>query len=72
MSAYTRQTVKSKCRNRIRLEMASQEQSNGTTKTPYDRVKQCLERKRINAAELIYDGASTSAVGAVEIMQTNG
>ncbi|GFQ79519.1 uncharacterized protein TNCT_144271 [Trichonephila clavata] len=65
MSAYTRQ--KAKYRNRIRLERASQELSNDTTKTPYDRLKHCRERKRVNAAELINDGHSTSA--AVEIMQ---
>ncbi|GFT08229.1 uncharacterized protein TNCV_3481721 [Trichonephila clavipes] len=47
------------------------EQSNGTTKTPYDRVKQFRERKRINVAELINDGASTSAAGAVEMMQVD-
>ncbi|GFY14731.1 uncharacterized protein TNCV_647751 [Trichonephila clavipes] len=52
MSAYMRQKVKSKYRNRIRLERASQEKSNCTTKTPYDRVKQCQERKRMNGAEL--------------------
>lgn len=71
MSAYTRQKAKSKYRDRIRLERASQKQSNGTNKTPYDRVKQCRERKRMNAAERINDGASTSAAGAVEIMQVD-
>ncbi|GFX81732.1 uncharacterized protein TNCV_317361 [Trichonephila clavipes] len=45
------------------------EQSKGTTKTTYDLVKQCRKRKRIHAAELINDGASTSAAGAVEIMR---
>ncbi|KAJ8874361.1 hypothetical protein PR048_025209 [Dryococelus australis] len=38
MSAYTRQKAKSKYRNRIRLERASQKQSSDTHKTPYDRV----------------------------------
>lgn len=38
MSAYTRQKAKSKYRDRIRLERASQEQSSDTHKTPYDRV----------------------------------
>ncbi|KAJ8875265.1 hypothetical protein PR048_023160 [Dryococelus australis] len=37
MSAYTRQKVKSKYRNRIRLEIVSQKQSNGTHKSPYDK-----------------------------------
>ncbi|GFU17706.1 uncharacterized protein TNCV_1744711 [Trichonephila clavipes] len=55
----------------IRLERVSQEQSNGTTKTPYDRVKPSRESKRMNAAELINDGASASAAGAVEIMQVD-
>ncbi|GFX38008.1 uncharacterized protein TNCV_3836071 [Trichonephila clavipes] len=58
-------------RNHIRLERASQEQSNGTTKTPYDRVRQCRERKGMNAAKLINDGASTSAAGSAEIMQVD-
>ncbi|KAJ8890880.1 hypothetical protein PR048_010389 [Dryococelus australis] len=34
--------------NRIRLERASQKQSSGTHKTPYDQVKRCRERKIIN------------------------
>ncbi|GFQ82994.1 uncharacterized protein TNCT_30121 [Trichonephila clavata] len=62
---YMRQKAKSKYRDRIRLKRASQE---GTNKTPYDRAKQLRERKRMNAAEWINDGASTSAAGAVEIM----
>ncbi|GFY06264.1 hypothetical protein TNCV_2680561 [Trichonephila clavipes] len=41
----------------------SQEQLNGTNKTLYNRVKQCRERKRMNAAERNNDGASTSAAG---------
>ncbi|KAJ8885410.1 hypothetical protein PR048_011607 [Dryococelus australis] len=45
MSAYTRQKAKSKYKNRIRLERASQEQSSYTHKTPHDRVKRCRERK---------------------------
>ncbi|GFR25498.1 uncharacterized protein TNCT_226981 [Trichonephila clavata] len=61
----------SKYRNRKRLERASQEQSNGTNKTPYDRVKQSRERKRMNADERINDGASTPAAGTVEIMQVD-
>ncbi|GFV25455.1 uncharacterized protein TNCV_1147251 [Trichonephila clavipes] len=71
MSAYTRQKAKSKYRNRIPLERAPQEQSNGTNKTPCGGVMQCRERKRMNATERINDGASTSAAGAVEIMQTD-
>uniref|UniRef100_T1HYS6 Uncharacterized protein n=1 Tax=Rhodnius prolixus TaxID=13249 RepID=T1HYS6_RHOPR len=65
MSAYKRRKAKTKYRNRLRLERASQEQSNGNNKTPYDRVKLCRERKRMNAA------VSTSAAGAVEIMQVD-
>lgn len=71
MSAYTRQKAKSKYRDRIRLERASQKQSNDTKETPYDRVKQCRKRKRMNAAEQFNDGASTPAAGAVEIMQVD-
>ncbi|KAJ8873745.1 hypothetical protein PR048_024579 [Dryococelus australis] len=44
----TRQKVKSKYRNRIRLERASQKQSSDTYKTPYDIVKRCRELKKIN------------------------
>ncbi|KAJ8881369.1 hypothetical protein PR048_017850 [Dryococelus australis] len=43
MSAYTRQKAKSKHRNRIRLERASQNQSIDTHRTPCYRVKQCWE-----------------------------
>lgn len=71
MSAYTRQKAKSKYRNRIRLERASQEQSSDTHKTPYDRVKRCRERKKMKASERINDGASTSAAGAAEPMQVH-
>uniref|UniRef100_T1HQG4 Uncharacterized protein n=1 Tax=Rhodnius prolixus TaxID=13249 RepID=T1HQG4_RHOPR len=71
MSAYTRRKAKTKYRDHIRLERASQEQSNGNNKTPYDRVKLCRESKRMNAAERINDGVSTSAAGAVEIMQVD-
>ncbi|GFW86872.1 uncharacterized protein TNCV_2810271 [Trichonephila clavipes] len=55
----------------MRLERAFQEQSNGTSKSPYNQVKQCRERKRMNAAERINDGARTSAAEAVEIMQVD-
>uniref|UniRef100_T1HPK1 Uncharacterized protein n=1 Tax=Rhodnius prolixus TaxID=13249 RepID=T1HPK1_RHOPR len=71
MSAYTRRKAKTKYRDRVRLERASQEQSNDNNKTPYDRVKLCRERKRMNAAERINDGISTTAAGAVEIMQVD-
>uniref|UniRef100_T1HX08 Uncharacterized protein n=1 Tax=Rhodnius prolixus TaxID=13249 RepID=T1HX08_RHOPR len=71
MSAYTHRKAKTKYRDRIRLERASQEQSNGNNETPYDRVKLCRERKRMNAAERINDGVSISAAGAVEIMQVD-
>ncbi|KAJ8894523.1 hypothetical protein PR048_007180 [Dryococelus australis] len=40
-----RQKAKSKYRNRIRLERASQKRSSDTHKTPYDRVKRCRECK---------------------------
>ncbi|KAJ8880356.1 hypothetical protein PR048_016825 [Dryococelus australis] len=54
MSAYTRQKVKSKYRNCIRLERASQKQSSDTHKTVYDRVKRCRERKiDIKASERV-------------------
>ncbi|KAJ8897438.1 hypothetical protein PR048_002784 [Dryococelus australis] len=44
--------TKSKYRNRIRLERASQKQSSYTHKTPHDRAKRCLERKiNIKASE---------------------
>ncbi|KAJ8880545.1 hypothetical protein PR048_017015 [Dryococelus australis] len=46
MSACTRQKAKTKYRNRIRLERASQKQSCDTNKTPYDRVKRCREQKQ--------------------------
>ncbi|GFS92018.1 hypothetical protein TNCV_1931791 [Trichonephila clavipes] len=71
MTAYTRQKAKSKYMNRVRLERASQKQLNRTIKTRYHRVKQWLERKRMNAVELISDRASTYAAGAVEIMQVD-
>ncbi|GFX13906.1 hypothetical protein TNCV_3422171 [Trichonephila clavipes] len=51
--------------------MASQEQSNGTNKSSYDRVKKFLESKRMNAADCVNVGASTSAAGAIEIMQVD-
>ncbi|KAJ8873550.1 hypothetical protein PR048_024368 [Dryococelus australis] len=44
-SVYTLQKAKSKYRNRIQLERASQKQSSDTHKTSYDRVKRCRERK---------------------------
>ncbi|GFT35968.1 uncharacterized protein TNCV_4342781 [Trichonephila clavipes] len=63
MSAYTRQKAKSKYRNHILLERPSQEQSNGTNKTPYGRVIQCRKRKRMNATEWINDGAKPTSTG---------
>uniref|UniRef100_T1HHE2 Uncharacterized protein n=1 Tax=Rhodnius prolixus TaxID=13249 RepID=T1HHE2_RHOPR len=71
MSACTRRKAETKYRDRIRLERASQEQSNGNNKTPYDQVKLCRDRKRMNAAERVNDGVRTSAAGAVEIMQVD-
>ncbi|KAJ8869040.1 hypothetical protein PR048_030591 [Dryococelus australis] len=48
----TGQKAKLKYSNRIRLERASQKQSSGTHKTPYDRVTRCRERKiNIKASE---------------------
>ncbi|KAJ8890839.1 hypothetical protein PR048_010348 [Dryococelus australis] len=48
----TRQKAKSKYTYRIRLERASQKQSNDTHKTPCDQVKRCRERKKyIKASE---------------------
>ncbi|KAJ8866217.1 hypothetical protein PR048_032060 [Dryococelus australis] len=67
MSAYTRQKAKSKYRNRIRLERASQKQSSDIYKTPYDRVTRCRERKinikaseRVNTTELMIHSRLTS------------
>ncbi|KAJ8881838.1 hypothetical protein PR048_018324 [Dryococelus australis] len=54
ISPYTRQKARSKYRNRIRLERASQKQFSDTHKTPYDRVKRCRERKiNIKASERV-------------------
>ncbi|KAJ8867654.1 hypothetical protein PR048_031457 [Dryococelus australis] len=54
MSAYTRRKAKSKYRNRIRLERASQKKYRDTHKTPHDRVKRCRERKiNIKASERV-------------------
>ncbi|GFW44954.1 uncharacterized protein TNCV_4512681 [Trichonephila clavipes] len=69
MSAYTHQKVKFKYIDCIRLETDSQGQSNGTNKAPYDRAKQCQERKSMNVAERNHNGSSTSAAGTVEIMK---
>ncbi|GFW11545.1 uncharacterized protein TNCV_3810641 [Trichonephila clavipes] len=71
MSAYTSRKAKFKYRNRIRLERASEEQSNGTTKTPYEQTNLCRERKRINSTGHINDCVSTSAAGAVGILQVD-
>jgi hypothetical protein len=66
MSAYTRGKAKSKYRNRIRLERASQQQSRDAPQTPYERLKRCRERKKASAAAAIRvnDGASTSTAAA--------
>ncbi|KAJ8870801.1 hypothetical protein PR048_027100 [Dryococelus australis] len=51
---HSSKKAKSKYRNRIRLERASQKQSSDTYKTPYDRVKRCRERNiNIKASERI-------------------
>ncbi|KAJ8894478.1 hypothetical protein PR048_007132 [Dryococelus australis] len=56
-STYTRQIAKSKYRNRIRLERASQKQYNDTHKTSYDRMKRCQGRKiNIKASERVNTG----------------
>ncbi|GFU16059.1 uncharacterized protein TNCV_1300151 [Trichonephila clavipes] len=71
-SAYTRQKARSKYRNRISLERVSQEQSNVVSnKTPFGRVIQCRERKKMNATERISNGDSISTAGAIEIMQVD-
>ncbi|GBP38358.1 hypothetical protein EVAR_36310_1 [Eumeta japonica] len=57
-----------KGREAFELQVDSKRQS---FETLYDRVKQCRKRKRMNAAEQFNDGASTSAAGAVEIMQVD-
>ncbi|KAJ8895399.1 hypothetical protein PR048_000731 [Dryococelus australis] len=60
ISAYIRQNAKSKYRNCIRLERASQNQSSSTHKTPYDRVKRCRKRKiNFKASELVNVGVFT-------------
>ncbi|KAJ8871035.1 hypothetical protein PR048_027339 [Dryococelus australis] len=52
ISAYTSQKAKSKYRNRVWLERASQKKSSDTHETPYDRVKRCRGRKiNIKASE---------------------
>ncbi|KAJ8876056.1 hypothetical protein PR048_023964 [Dryococelus australis] len=45
-TTYTRQKVKSKYRNRIRLQRASQKQSSDIHKTPYDRLKPFREQNK--------------------------
>ncbi|KAJ8884562.1 hypothetical protein PR048_016419 [Dryococelus australis] len=45
MSVFTRQKAKSKLRNCIRLERASQKQPSDTHETPYIRVKRCREQE---------------------------
>ncbi|KAJ8877672.1 hypothetical protein PR048_022127 [Dryococelus australis] len=67
---YTRQKAKSKYRNRISLERASQKQSSDTHKTSYDGVKRCRERKinigapgRVNSRHRLHRGYD---IGAME------
>ncbi|KAJ8872263.1 hypothetical protein PR048_025865 [Dryococelus australis] len=58
LNDYIRQKVKSKDRNRVRLERASQKQSLDTYKTPYDRVKRYRERKiNTKASDCVNVGA---------------
>ncbi|KAL4707371.1 hypothetical protein ACJJTC_010664 [Scirpophaga incertulas] len=61
MSAYTRRKAKFKYKDRIQLERASQQQSNGTKKTAHDRVEQCRQRKVMNAAERINEAAGSAS-----------
>ncbi|KAJ8869241.1 hypothetical protein PR048_030813 [Dryococelus australis] len=59
ISAYTRQKAKSRYRNRIRLERASQKQSSNTHETRYDRVKRRRERKiNIKSSERVNTAGS--------------
>ncbi|KAJ8891787.1 hypothetical protein PR048_004340 [Dryococelus australis] len=61
ISAYTRQKAKSKYRNRIRRERASQKQYSDTHRTLYDRVKLCRGRKtNIKASECVNRSDSCS------------
>ncbi|KAJ8872321.1 hypothetical protein PR048_025925 [Dryococelus australis] len=58
-STYTHQKAKSRYRNGIRLERASQRQSSGVHQTPYDRVKRYQERKpNIKASERVNGGSA--------------
>ncbi|GFU79359.1 hypothetical protein TNCV_2741171 [Trichonephila clavipes] len=61
------QKAKSKYRDCIRLERAPQEKSNGTNKVPHDRVRQCRERKRMNVAEWINNGATHLQLGQLKL-----
>lgn len=51
------------------MESASQELFRDIRKTPYNRMKRCRERKRMQASEWMNDAASTSAAGASEAMR---
>ncbi|GFW73239.1 hypothetical protein TNCV_2799031 [Trichonephila clavipes] len=62
-----RQKAESKYRDHIQLEKTSQEKLKDSNKSPYDRVKQCLERKRMNAAGRINYGAISSAAGKMKL-----
>ncbi|KAJ8877813.1 hypothetical protein PR048_022271 [Dryococelus australis] len=73
MSDYTRQKAKSKYRNRIQLERASQKQSSDTHKTPYDRAKLCRERKiNIKASERVNSNSVRSPAGSLPDFRTWG
>ncbi|KAJ8898396.1 hypothetical protein PR048_003756 [Dryococelus australis] len=66
MSAYTRQIAKSKYRNRIRLEKASQNKSSDIHETPYYQVKRCRELKKYTkASERVNAGVFTKTNGRV-------
>ncbi|GBP49629.1 hypothetical protein EVAR_37411_1 [Eumeta japonica] len=61
---------------RIRMENATEEEQycnleakNDTNKSPYDLVKQFWQRGRMNAAERLNDGVSTTAAGAIEAIR---
>ncbi|KAJ8873817.1 hypothetical protein PR048_024653 [Dryococelus australis] len=60
MSVYTRQKAKSKYRNRIRLERATQKQSSDTHKSLYNPVKRCRERMVLGNS--VHNGVSSSGI----------
>ncbi|KAJ8873852.1 hypothetical protein PR048_024688 [Dryococelus australis] len=57
MSAYMRKKAKSKYRNSIRLERATQKHSSDTHRTPYDRVKLCRNTPGCSHVGIVPDDA---------------